>query len=135
MAAAEERPLGEILLAHGALDEAGLAAAFAERERSGRVLGEVVVALGLTSSAAVSRALDEQRGWSADSSGVVSAAIPVTSPVPVEGVAADRADTSPATTTSARPARIDTNRHYLHAGLLVLLLLKQRRFRPADPSR
>ena len=135
MAAAEERPLGEILLAHGALDAAGLAAALAEQERSGRVLGEVVVALGLTSSAAVSRALDEQRGWSLDSFRSVSLAIPIAFPVPVESVPADGVDTSPATTALVRPASSDTNSHYMHAGFLVLLLLKQRRFRLADPSR
>jgi hypothetical protein len=59
----EDRRLGEILVARGALTRAGLAAALAEQEGNDRLFGEILVALGLVSSSAVADALAEQRGW------------------------------------------------------------------------
>jgi hypothetical protein len=55
--------LGEILVARGALREEDLALVLAEQERTRRPLGELVVALGYTSSLAVHAALAEQKGW------------------------------------------------------------------------
>jgi hypothetical protein len=111
-----QRRLGEILLAHQAIDEVALLAALTEQESSGRMLGEIVVALGLTSSGAVSRALAEQKGWSQESFRPVALAIPA-QPVPLEQIAVTARSAG-----TKRPA-------------LVMLLVRQRHglFVPVAP--
>ncbi len=64
MEARDQRRLGEILMARGALAREQLEAVIAEQERTGRLFGELVVTLGFASSSAVAAALAEQRGWS-----------------------------------------------------------------------
>jgi hypothetical protein len=66
MAARRQRRLGEILLARGVIDEEQLRVLVAEQERTGRMLGELAVAMGLANSADVSSALSDQMEWTAD---------------------------------------------------------------------
>jgi hypothetical protein len=135
----EKRRLGEMLLAHGALDEAGLAAALAEQERSGRFLGEIVVALGLASSAAVSRALAEQRRWSRDSFRTVSPEAPGASTLPIEleptpdESVATRHTHLPPVPESRQQISLGPTRGLMHTEFLVLLLLRHRRYRQLVP--
>lgn len=63
MQSPDQRRLGEILVARGALREEDLALVLAEQERTRRPLGELVVALGYASSLSVHAALAEQKGW------------------------------------------------------------------------
>jgi hypothetical protein len=64
MITAESRrePLGRLMVEAGLLSSEGLDLALAEQARSGRRLGEVIVALGLASHGAVANALAEQNG-------------------------------------------------------------------------
>ena len=59
----QEQRLGQILLARGLLDGEQLARALERQRDEQRPLGELLVSLGLVSSAAVSDALAEQKGW------------------------------------------------------------------------
>ena len=64
MAVRRERRLGEILLARGVIDEDQLRVLVAEQERTGRLLGELAVTMGLAHSKDISGALGEQMEWS-----------------------------------------------------------------------
>ncbi len=64
VAVRRERRLGEILLARGGIDEDQLRGLVEEQERTGRLLGELAVTMGLAHSGDVSSALGEQMDWS-----------------------------------------------------------------------
>jgi len=56
------RPIGELLVERGLIDEAELEDALAEQERTKRPIGEILVARGLVSRPALSLALADQLG-------------------------------------------------------------------------
>jgi hypothetical protein len=62
-----QRQLGEILVDTGVLSEDELGVVLAEHQRTGRMLGELVVSLGLATSRAITDALASQKGWAHDS--------------------------------------------------------------------
>jgi hypothetical protein len=61
-----QRQLGEILVDTGVLSEDELAIVLAEHQRTGRMLGELAVSLGLATSRSITDALAAQKGWSHD---------------------------------------------------------------------
>ena len=64
--APHQRRLGEILVDTGVLSEDDLALVLAEHQRSGRMVGELVISLGLATSRAITDALAHQKGWGND---------------------------------------------------------------------
>jgi hypothetical protein len=58
----EKPQLGELLVEHGVITPHDLTLALAEQQRTGRPLGEVVVALGLAPGPIVAQALATQHG-------------------------------------------------------------------------
>jgi hypothetical protein len=61
------RPLGRLLVERGVLGEVQLAVALKEQRRTGRRLGDLIVAMRLASAEDVARALAAQRGGFAKS--------------------------------------------------------------------
>jgi hypothetical protein len=62
MSDANQLPLGELLVQHGAMSPAALEAALEEQRTSGRPLGEIIVARGYAPAPLVAQALATQQG-------------------------------------------------------------------------